>query len=529
MGATARVRPALIISLLLAGGLLAGCGVTTTPVEEPGFTTPGAFLDQHADQVAGVAFAELADGQMQTPLYYGFSNIATGLKVDDETVFEWGSISKLVVWVSVMQLVEQGKLSLDADIAAYLPADFKWDKPTKPVTLTNLMNHTGGWADSVWYLFETDPTTLPDLRTALERAHPKALFEPGTTLAYSNYGATLAGYIVERVSGVPYWQYARDHVYLPAGMTDTTVEPTQADRPDIKQRRDSESGYDTARKEIGNQRAYDGMYPCGATIGTLTDLARFAAGLMPPAGDPGPYFSSRATLDRLFTPTFNMPDGTPAIAHGFFSSFRGSNLYWWHNGSTTAYSSMLMIDRETRRGVVVLTNTAHETVATSGLTLWCSRDGGQVSLLSTTGQFNRMSTPAYWIQLGLLALVFVSTLVSAVTLIASGLRKLIRHPAPMALRRWRNAASGVLVLFGANAAIMSARLLAPAADLVWTHYLPHFIIDAAIPFATIGYAYAVIRTIRMSESTWREKVLATGAGLGLLLGSAAVIVLNLWR
>ncbi len=99
-----------------------------------------------------------------------------------------------------MQLVEEGKLNLDADVNTYL--DFKIpSREGKPVTLRNLMTHTPGFDETARALLLNKPNELPSLRDALMHWVPPLVTTPGTTPAYSNYGAALAGYIVQRVSG----------------------------------------------------------------------------------------------------------------------------------------------------------------------------------------------------------------------------------------------------------------------------------------------------------------------------------------
>src|SRR5260370_12252895 len=98
-----------------------------------------------------------------------------------------------------MQWFEEGKLDLDHDINEYL--DFKIPQTFgKPITLKNLLTHTPGFEEQVKDLF---PSASPDLGAYLKTHIPRQIFAPGTVPAYSNYGASLAGYIVERVSGIP--------------------------------------------------------------------------------------------------------------------------------------------------------------------------------------------------------------------------------------------------------------------------------------------------------------------------------------
>jgi CubicO group peptidase (beta-lactamase class C family) len=149
--------------------------------------------------IAGAVVVIVKDGQVLTQRGYGFADAAARKPVDpDTTMFRPGSVSKLFTWTSVMQLVEQGKLNLDADVNTYL--DFKIPpRDGKPITLRNLMTHTPGFEEAVRGLIASGTTASP-LDVVLKRWTPKRIFDAGTTPAYSNYATALAGYIVQRVS-----------------------------------------------------------------------------------------------------------------------------------------------------------------------------------------------------------------------------------------------------------------------------------------------------------------------------------------
>lgn len=131
----------------------------------------------------------------------------------------WGSATKSRVWISVMQLWEQGKIDLDADIREYLPADFLTNlRYGAPVTITHLMNHNAGFQEAYADLFVKDPGAVRSLEDALKAHEPEQIYAPGTVTAYSNWGVALAGYIVERISGEDFAGYVHRHIFEPLGM-----------------------------------------------------------------------------------------------------------------------------------------------------------------------------------------------------------------------------------------------------------------------------------------------------------------------
>jgi len=185
----------------------------TEPAHELTVADVHAFLDGFVpmqlerEDIAGAVVLVVKDGAIFFAKGYGYSDVDKKTPVTvDATLFRPGSISKLFTWTAVMQLVEQGKLDLDRDVNEYL--DFKIPaKFGKPITLRNIMTHTTGFEEQVKDLINEEGAPIAMLKQHLAEHIPERIFPPGTTPAYSNYGASLAGYIVERVSGRPFNDY----------------------------------------------------------------------------------------------------------------------------------------------------------------------------------------------------------------------------------------------------------------------------------------------------------------------------------
>ena len=173
--------------------------------------------------IAGAVVAVVKDGQIVTERGYGYSDVEKKAPVDPKlTLFRPGSVSKLFTWTAVMQQVEQGKIDLDADVNKYLDADFQIaPRDGKPITMRNIMTHTAGFEEQVKYIITEDPNG-PKFEELLKRWTPTRVFDPGTTPAYSNYATSLAGYIVERVSGESFFDYIDKHIFAPLEMAHST-------------------------------------------------------------------------------------------------------------------------------------------------------------------------------------------------------------------------------------------------------------------------------------------------------------------
>ncbi|WP_179283021.1 serine hydrolase domain-containing protein [Paenibacillus taichungensis] len=330
--------------------------------------TIDAYVASYEKYTAAVSVVAIKDGETIVNKAYGYADIENQRKADTSTVFEWASISKLLVYTSVMQLVEQGKLDLETDIQEYLPEGFfKKLKYDDPITLMNLMHHNAGWEDQtvteVYYYAENENY---DLGETLRKNEPKQIYKPNSVVGYSNYSVGLAGYIVELVSGQPYYEYVNQHIFEPLHMNDTTVHPTGQDRPDIVQRRNEVEGYTKDLKRIPENRVYVTFYPTGAAMGTAEDLGKFLAALMP-VDDSHVLFAKSDTLDEMLSTSLYYDETSiPRFAHGFVEM-----EYWvptlMHEGNLKGFSSKVVFDPVSKFGMVVMTNIAFEEIYYYGL------------------------------------------------------------------------------------------------------------------------------------------------------------------
>src|SRR5579884_4536151 len=232
------LRFALPVAAILAGAGLAAA--PPRPARAPAVANSNApqltagdlavFLDGivplqlQRDDIAGAAVAVVAGGKVLFERGYGYADYAKRIPVSPQTtLFRPGSISKLFTWTSVMQLVQEGKLDLDADVNQYL--DFRIPSAFgRPITLRDLMTHTPGFEEADKDLILIRPGPIPSLGAYLTAHLPRRIFPPGEIPAYSNYGAALAGYIVQRVSGERLADYIQHNIFDPLHMTGASFE-----------------------------------------------------------------------------------------------------------------------------------------------------------------------------------------------------------------------------------------------------------------------------------------------------------------
>jgi CubicO group peptidase (beta-lactamase class C family) len=277
---------------------------------------------------------------------YGFQDVERQIPVDPaQTLFRPGSTSKLFTWVSVMQLVEQGKLDLDADINTYLETFQIRDTFDEPITLRHIMTHTAGFEDgALGYLIVEDPDRIMPLREAMKRYQPARVNAPGQQTAYSNYATAVAGLIVENVSGVPFADYVRQNIFEPLGMQHSTfVEPLPEPLAGhmAKSYAVEAGGFVEKPFEI-----ISNFGPAGAQSATATDMVRFGQAILNGGELDGQRILEADTLEQMLTRAFSHDDRLMGMALGFYEEdFNGVRIVG-HGGDTQWFHSFLGIDRE---------------------------------------------------------------------------------------------------------------------------------------------------------------------------------------
>ena len=239
-------------------------------------TDVGAWLDGylpyalHNGDIAGAVVTVVKDGQVIAARGYGYADVAKRRPVDPaRTLFRPGSTSKLVTWTAVMQQVEAGKLDLDTDVNKYL--DFKIPpRNGKPVTLRQIMTHTGGFEEVLKNIIFYDPKINMSLEAYLKTWVPTRIFDAGTTPDYSNWATALAGYMVQRVSGMPFDDYVEQRIFAPLGMKNSSF---RQPLPKALQA-DMAVGYERASQPpLGFE--FVGPAPAGSLSASGLDMARF--------------------------------------------------------------------------------------------------------------------------------------------------------------------------------------------------------------------------------------------------------------
>ena len=334
---------------------------------QPERLTPGdveSFLDGlipptiERGDIAGAVIAVVKDGRVVLQKGYGYSDVASKKPVSpDSTLFRPGSISKLFVWTSIMQLVELGKIDLDHDVNEYL--DFK---VPAGLTMRHIMTHTSGFEETVRELFVPSEREMGTLRSYLLEHLPPQIFPAGKVPAYSNYATSLAGYIVERLSGEPFVSYATTHIMKPLGMDHTTfAQPLpEALKPLMS------TGYSVA-SQPAKTFEFVKAFPAGSVSTTAADMTRFMMAHLNDGELGDVRILKPETAQQMHTRQTSPYPLMHAMALGFYEESRNGHRIIGHGGDTGWFHSNLSLIVDANTGLYISQNSAGKVTDLRGL------------------------------------------------------------------------------------------------------------------------------------------------------------------
>lgn len=326
-------------------------------------------------RLVGATVVIVDNGEIVLAKGYGQADIARNRPVDPETtLFRPGSVSKLFTWTAVMQLVEQGKIDLDTDVNRYLKRVRVPEAFGKPVTVRNLLTHSGGFEDGgLGFLFRDAPEKLQPLEQALIQHMPRRVrppttdFNDGTLVAYSNWGTALAGQIVADVSGMDFDTYVDRHIFSPLGMRHSSFrEPLPAPLKALMA-----TGYTVRRGRLvpGNFEYIHSLGPAGSLSASGTDMANFMIAHLAL----GQYGDSRilaeATARNMHANALVPHPAVSGAGLGFYETRINGHRTIGHGGATAFFKSDLVLVPHAGVGLFVSFNTPDGTRAARDLKL----------------------------------------------------------------------------------------------------------------------------------------------------------------
>jgi CubicO group peptidase (beta-lactamase class C family) len=309
----------------------------------------GQVLYRH---LPGIAVGVVADQELTWATGFGFADTGKKVPMTPQTKFRMASHSKLFTATAIMQLREQGKLRLDDPVSKYLP----WfqvksaESEDPPITIEELLTHNSGLpreAGSHWTTFEF-PTTEQLRGLMAERQAP---FSPEVRWKYSNLAFSVAGMVIEAVSGQKWADYVQQHIYAPLGMTSSSVDQNASGLA---------VGY--GRLMPDGTRAMNpfidarGMAAATGITSTVDDMARFVSAQFRKGRMGGRQILSTGSLREMHRVRVLENNWTQGNAIGFAVRRERDKVYVSHGGGYPGYQTNTLIQIDGKVGVIVLTN-----------------------------------------------------------------------------------------------------------------------------------------------------------------------------
>jgi CubicO group peptidase (beta-lactamase class C family) len=326
-------------------------------------------------QIAGGSLYVLQRGEIIERAHFGLADVETERAVTADTIYHWASITKTFTHVAILQLQEQGRLSIDDPVVKYVPelrGVHNAFGEMEAVTLRQLMSHSAGFRESTWSWGGQSwhPYEPPGwAQLAAMMPYTQVEFAPGSRYGYSNLGTVLLGRTIEAVTGEDVEVYIDKNIFGPIGMTrsyfDLTplwLQPVRSNNYNVRAGQRVANGPDF---DTGITAANGGL---NAPVGDMVLWLNFLAGV----GDRANHdvVLSRAGLRTMFEPVFPTAESGAAwreyITTGFFAIDQTepdgrTTRYIGHTGSQRGYLAFVYIDPVAQNGVVFAVNTRPET------------------------------------------------------------------------------------------------------------------------------------------------------------------------
>jgi CubicO group peptidase (beta-lactamase class C family) len=361
-----RFRPIAALLLLVGSGPIDGAEQDRVPAEEAAVAVDyGQALEQLRKTVAdelqrglvpGVSIALVDDQTVVMAEGFGLADMARQIPATAETVYRVGSISKLFNALAAMQLVERGKLDLDAPIARQLP-EFQIVVPFEdapPITLRQLLCHRSGMVRESpvgGYLDDSQPTmaaSVASLRSCV------LVNPPDTKTRYSNIGPTIVGLAVSAAGRQPFEQYQHEHLLQPLGMSNSAWRADPAVRQQLAVGRmrvaDGQGGFDRQPAPLFEL----GTIPAGNLYSSARDMAEFAKMLLAAGRVSSGRVIQAETLRQMFTPQLTGEE--TGFGLGFAVGRFAGHKSIRHSGAVYGFTSSLVVLPEPGVAAIVLVN-----------------------------------------------------------------------------------------------------------------------------------------------------------------------------
>ena len=349
----------VLVGFLSAGSARASDLVTSHPEVADALTLLDLWIEEQRlyHQIPGIAIGIVYDQELIWSRGYGFSDIESQTPMTPETLLRIGSVTKVFTATAIMQLRDQGKLSLQDPVTRHLPGfEIENAFPDAPeITIWHLLPHPSGLPREAAFPYWTDHEFPSRDEVVAAAATQTLIYSPGTEYKYSNLGVSLLGAIIEEASGKSYGQYIEERIFSPLRMNRSYVDPPFSEIEDLA------TAY-MRRRPDGSRQTMDyyetrGMASMGSIVSTVEDMARFAAlhleqGNSTADGE----ILSTSTMREMHRPQWVYSSWSGAMGLGFRIAPRNGQNTVSHGGWIGDHRSHLLMVPDQQLGVVAMVN-----------------------------------------------------------------------------------------------------------------------------------------------------------------------------
>lgn len=308
------------------------------------------FASSTLQKLPGAVFVVVKDGQILFRKGYGYADVKTKKPMDpDTTVLRFASITKPFASTALLQLAEQGKLDLKKDISTYLGDLTIPRKVDGALTAEHLMTHTSGFD----YPEAPDDLSITTNADYVRKYMPTVVRKPGTSYSYDNFGFRLQGYLVERITGVPFHEYGLKHILQPLGMTHSSFIMT----PEAK--KNLATGYTGTGEVIPYYEVSPADGPDGSLVSTGSDMAKYMIAMLNGGTYNGQRILQSDTVREMMKIRVSSHSKMPNTSYGFESlyqdSFNGQHIIS-KGGNLPGFGSFIWLMPERNVGFMVIYN-----------------------------------------------------------------------------------------------------------------------------------------------------------------------------
>jgi len=310
-----------------------------------------------SEKAVGVSIGIVKNGKIFYTKGYGTKELGTNKPVDSLTNFHLASISKLFVATAIIQLVEQGKLNVDAKLLDYMPVNELKDERFKKITIRQMLTHTSGFPDVENYHWSKPNKDSAALGNYSKKSiqNKKLLFEPGEDAAYSNMAFEVLGHVIEVITKKPFDRYESENVLSKAGMVNsnfdyTKIDPIRRSTPHTKKKE---------AVKVSKTYPYNREHGPSSTLNSCTyDMCKWIMEMLTIYNDKNNIYKGvlkHETLLDMWDVKFRFDQST-FMGLGWIGAYSPLGICMMHSGGDLGYSSNLYIFPEKNLGIIILMN-----------------------------------------------------------------------------------------------------------------------------------------------------------------------------